>query len=76
MRERRLAKVMIGGLRRITPAYAGKTCMYLTYDEYVEGSPPLMRERQLFHLHLQSCYRITPAYAGKTWIAGQAHASN
>ncbi len=76
MRERRKPS----GFRKVDyqdhPAYAGKTCMYLTYDEYVEGSPPLMRERQLFHLHLQSCYRITPAYAGKTWIAGQAHASN
>ena len=52
--------------RRITPAYAGKSCFIGTRVGASFGSPPRMRGKGTKnHLPVQN-RRITPAYAGKS----------
>ena len=66
MRGKRLAGFFDDADKRITPAHAGKTCMYDAVNYAECGSPPRMRGKRGLYRHLQSCWRITPAHAGKT----------
>ena len=52
---------------RITPAYAGKSCLLLVHLIYEKGSPPPMRGKAPFRFVVVACGGITPAYAGKSW---------
>ena len=55
--------VLVGG---ITPAYAGKSLLVLTFLLFLLGSPPPMRGKENDKNAKANTTRITPAYAGKS----------
>ena len=54
---------------RITPAYAGKSCLLLVHLIYEKGSPPPMRGKVQNMSMGNGNWGITPAYAGKSAIS-------
>ena len=58
-------------IRRITPAYAGKSSMHTPRIFEAVGSPPPMRGKVGMHDDLLQNGGITPAYAGKRYSQNQ-----
>ena len=54
------------GRARITPAYTGNTCVYISSPHIQLGSPPHTRGTPLQYLKEELPTRITPAYTGNT----------
>ena len=63
-KEIRCTAIAVAG--RITPAYAGKSQLYLSGKETHLGSPPPMRGKVFNEKGEAIVSRITPAYAGKS----------
>ena len=64
------------GRARITPAYTGNTCVYISSPHIQLGSPP--HTRGTLKMALKSCLtcRITPAYTGNTSSVSKRGASD
>ena len=65
-RQKEIARAVHG---RITPADAGKTLLYLNYEDLQVGSPPRMRGKPDMPCLTFVMLGITPADAGKTQFA-------
>ena len=66
MRGKVSASGDVTGVKRITPAYAGKSVTIRKSWKYRIGSPPPMRGKAKPDRSKQIQARITPAYAGKS----------
>ena len=53
-------------VKRITPAYAGKSIAYTLFSSRTWDHPRLCGEKQTAANASLHCLRITPAYAGKS----------
>ena len=51
---------------RITPAYAGKSQIYVVLPTAAQDHPRLCGEKSLTFSQKSDNFRITPAYAGKS----------
>ena len=60
-------------IRRITPAYAGKTDCQFIFASETWDHPRIRGENFLTRKHLWECLGITPAYAGKTQCGRLGH---
>ena len=65
MRGKGLIDLYLGGIVRITPAYAGKRSLVSLVAPSIPGSPPPMRGKVTVSDRKDHVFRITPAYAGK-----------
>ena len=65
MRGKDIAVNHFFACHRITPAYAGKSSIFITSLLYYYGSPPPMRGKADVVLNRIDRIGITPAYAGK-----------
>ena len=59
-------------LFRITPAYAGKSHVFVRYEMFYRDHPRLCGGKATIVIFFLPHFRITPAYAGKRWIFSQS----
>ena len=65
MRGKEICMWILAMIRRITPAYAGKSYDILHARACIRDHPRLCGEKAMTKSHLVTSCGITPAYAGK-----------